>query len=447
MSLVSRFRIAGFVGCSALLLLVFSSSPAPRPLELAAPATTARLGVVATGAGTSLVRLNPLSLKRTGRALDVKGFAGVWAFAPEGRRLAIGVRRSANASTETLRFYTTAGPRPVGPGVALGGPAAALGWLRSDRILAYVNDCCPNPNGTSSVVAIDVRARRVLSRTPLNGSVLQIARSRDSLILLVAAMNRIGPSRLEIFDADGGHRSAKLDDVVAGHTWPEAETDVPVGSRLIPGLAIAATENRAFVVSPSGLIAEVDLGSLAVSYHRWVEQQSAFNRFAGWLTPAAEAKGANGPVLRARWLQGGFLAVTGTAETATTTGGKLRVSSRPLGLRIVDVRDWSASMLDAGADSVAIADGLLLAAGSSWNSEPQSQSGMGLAGYGADRPRRFQFQPGKPAWIGFVYRGRAYVSVANQSALRIVDLASGRLVGMRRTEAPWPLLDDSVSLY
>jgi hypothetical protein len=444
---VSRFRIAGFVGCSALVLVVLTSEPEPRPLELVAPATTARLGVAGTSAGSSLVRLNPVSLKRAGRPLDLRGFAGVWAFAPDHRLLAVAVRRTSESSTETLRFYTVGGPRRSGPGVELNGVVSALSWPRPDRILAYANECCDDPNGAASVVAIDPVTRRVLSRTPVNGSPLQIVRSPDSLVLLVATTSRIGPSRLEIFDAEGNHRSAKLDDLVAGYTRPAEEGGDAVMTRLIPGLAIDATGKRAFVIAPTGLIAEVDLGSLAVSYHRWVEQRSAIHKVASWLTPAAEAKGANGPVLSARWLEGGFLAVTGTGETATMVGGTLHVSSQPLGLRIVDVRDWSASMLDPGADSFAVANGLLLAAGSSWSSEPQAQSGMGIAAYGPDRTRRFQFRPGTPAWIGFVYRRRAYVSVANQTALKVVELPSGRMVGTRRSEAPWPLLDDSVRLF
>jgi len=72
---------------------------------------------------------------------------------------------------------------------------------------------------------------------------------------------------------------------------------------------------------------------------------------------------------------------------------------------------------------------------------------MGVAVYGPDRTRRFQLLPGRPAWVGFVYRGRAYVSVADESALRIVDLASGRIVGSRRAESPWPLLGESSPFF
>jgi hypothetical protein len=444
---VSRFRIGGLVGCSALVLIVLTGTSSPRPLELTAPQVTARLGITATDAGAALVRLNPVTLKRVGRPLDLRGFAGVWAFAPDNRRLALSVRVRSEAYTETLRFYTVAKPRRSGPGVALGGTAAALWWPRADRILAYVNECCNDPNGMSVVLTIDTEGRRVLSRTPIDGSVLQVDVSRDSVVLLVSPRNRIGPSRLELFDADGVHRSAKLDDIPAGYTFFSDEQVETPGTRLIPGLAIDATGNQAFVVATGGLVAQIDLGSLAVSYRRPVEPRYALHRFARWLTPAAEAKGQTGPALSARWLGGGFLAVSGTAEFATVVGDNLRISSQPLGLKIVDVRDWGAYLLDPRADSFAVANGLLLATGYSWSGEPQKESGMGLAAYGADWGRRFQLLPAKPVWIGFVYRGRAYVSVVGQTALRIVDLASGLTVGTRRPEAPWPLLDDSVRLF
>jgi hypothetical protein len=445
---VRLFRIGGLAGFALLALVVLAPEPPHRPLELAAPPGTVQLGIVATRSTTSLVRLDPVSLKRTGRALDLKGYAGVWAFAPDRRRVAIGVRERSEDSQETLRFYTVAGPRRSGRGVPINGSAAALAWLRQDRILAYVNECCPNPSGAASVLAIDPGARRVVARTPIDGSVLQIGRTPDSLVLLVGPTNRIGPSRIEVFDADGARRSAQLDDILAGFTWPDEGATAPVGTRLIPGLAIDAGGKHAFVVSPAGAVAEVDLGSLVASYHRWIEQRSPLDRFAGWLTPTAEAKGANGPSLTARWLGDGFLAIAGTGETAALEGGNMHMSSHPLGLRIVDVRDWTATMLDAGADTFAVSDGVLLARGSSWDSEPQSESGMGLAAYGADRARRFQLFPGRPIWIGFVYRGRAYVSLSGaQTALKIVDLASGRIVGTRRGGAPWPLLDDSVRLF
>ncbi|HEX9380809.1 MAG TPA: hypothetical protein VF891_04850 [Gaiellaceae bacterium] len=435
---MSRFRIGGLAGSGVLVLVALMPAPGPRPLELAAPPQTVQLGVMSSQEGTSLVRLDPVSLERSGRPLPLKGYGGAWTFSPDRRFLALAVRRWPEGNDDTLRFFTTAGPRPLRRGVSLGGAAAALAWVRSDRILAYVDRCCGDPG--VSVLAIDPGARRVVARTPIDGSVLQLARGPDSFVLLVAEPNRIGPSRLVVVDAQGSSRSVKLDGTSAGTTWPDQPATEPIGTRLIPGLAVDPAGKRAFVIAPDGAAVEVDLGSLAVSFHGLTEPRSVLDRVARWLTPVAEAKGINGPALTARWLGNGLVAVAGSDESAVQENGELRVSARPRGLHIVDTGDWSVRLLDAGADAVTVADGLLLARGSS-SSERQTQSGMGVAVYGPDRTRRFQLFPGRPAWIAFVYRGQAYVSVAGESALRVVDLASGRIVGTR-SESPWPLLRD-----
>ena len=439
---VWRFRIGGLAGFSALALFALMPAPAPRALELAAQPQRAQLGFISNRTGTSLVRLDSISLKRSGRVLRLNGFAAIWALAPDARTLAVAFKPHPNSDVDTLRFYTVAGPSRAGRGVPLGGPTAALRWMRSDRILAYVNDCCTNPDGAGSILAVDPRTRRVVARTPIAGSVLQIARGPDSLVLLVGKTRQIGPSRLVVVDAEGASRSVSLDGITAGTAWPE-RIDDPIGTRLVPGLEVDTAGKRAFVVAPDGVAAEVELGSLAVSYHRLVESRSALDRIAEWLTPAAEAKGMAGPSLTARWVGDGLLGIAGSQENAVREGDRLRMSSHPLGLRIVDTRDWSVRMLDAGADAFTVSDGLLLVTGASWSSEPQSQSGMGVAVYGPDRTRRFQLLAGSPAWVGFVHRGRAYFSVSGQLALNVVDLASGTIVGTRRADAPWPLLGES----
>lgn len=439
-----RFRIDGLVAVGALALIALTPAPAPRSLELAGAPETARVGIISTGAGTTLVRLNSGSLKRAGRPLELNAFGGVWAFAPDGRLLAMAVRPTANSSFETLRFFTVAGPRRARGRISLGGAAAALFWLRPDRILAYVNE---PPTGASSVVAIDPGARRVVARTRVDGSVMHVARAGDGLVLLVSETNRIGAARVVLVDGNGATRTAKLDAIVAGTSWPEGATSDPIGRREIPGLAVDESGRRAVVIAPSGLAAEVDLASLAVSVHHLSEPRALVDRIAGWLTPAAEAKGMNGPALTAAWLGDGLLAVAGTDESAALEGGAFHGSARPLGLRIVDTHDWSVRLLDPGADSFTVAEDVLLATGSSWSSDSQQQTGMGVVAYAADRTPRFRLLSGHAAWIGFVYRGRAYISVHNESALRIVDLLSGRVVGSRSAYAPWPLLGESSPVF
>jgi hypothetical protein len=88
-----------------------------------------------------------------------------------------------------------------------------------------------------------------------------------------------------------------------------------------------------------------------------------------------------------------------------------------------------------------LAEGLLLATGSSWDSETRRSTGVGLAAYGLDVGRRFRLLEGKAVWVMQAFRGLAYVGVPDEP-MRVVDLASGRVVGERR-QHPLLLLGDS----
>ena len=114
----------------------------------------------------------------------------------------------------------------------------------------------------------------------------------------------------------------------------------------------------AYVVDPSGLVASVDLDTLGVAYHQ-LGSGSLLTRIANWLTPAAEAKEANGSQLSAQWLGKGLMAVAGVQETATAQAD----TYRPMGLQILGTRSWSVRMLDPRADTFMVANGALLVTG------------------------------------------------------------------------------------
>jgi hypothetical protein len=183
-----------------------------------------------------------------------------------------------------------------------------------------------------------------------------------------------------------------------------------------PGLAVDPEGRRAFVVAPR-VVAKVDLASLRVSYHE-----------LGSREPAAVAKTSTGFWRRAQWLGGGLLAVSGSDSTSMRT--------QPAGLLVVDTRTWRVRTLDRGASAFVLEGGLLLATGSG-----------GFAGYDLDGAKRFALFDGLQAFVAEVYRGRAYVWVTRaggpQEPLRIVDLASGQVVGERG--APLPRLLDGIA--
>ena len=154
----------------------------------------------------------------------------------------------------------------------------------------------------------------------------------------------------------------------------------------------------------------------------------------------------NGPMRYGKWLGDGLVAVTGTDESAAIDANNQMVASgSPAGLAIVDTRDWTIRMLDRGANAVVPTDGLLLATGSSWTTQSNKPTGMGLAAYGSDRALRFRLFAGAAAWVGVVSGGRAYVYRNGGETASVVDLASGEVVGKRSGRLPYPLLADGPS--
>jgi hypothetical protein len=291
-------------------------------------------------------------------------------------------------------------------------------------------------------MVIDPIARRVVARHRIDGVVVTSRRAGDSLVALTAPQDKLGTARLVVVGADGAVRSTVLDRITVAQFWPKAFPSDPIGTQRVPGLAVDAAGGRAFVVDPSGLVAEVDLARLRVSYHDTAAPASALARIAAWLHPAAQAKGMNGPYRTARWLGDGWLAVAGSDESATRDkSGNVTMSSRPSGLQLIDTRDWSARTLEAGANAFTVADGLLLATGASWSSaDQQSANPIGLAAYGSDARLRFRALPGVDVGIDFAVAGRAYVYDGH--GINAVDLATGRVTDQFSGDLPWVLLDD-----
>ena len=423
------------MGALVLGLLV-GAGPTARPLGLAGPKwpTKALVGVVyRDGEGTSLTRLDE-GLNAYGRRVRV-GELDAWTLSPQGGIAALSTHPFESRGTQdSIRFVALGTLRLVPRTIPLGGSAVAMLWANPHRIVALVQGCCTN---TVSIAVVDPGARRIVSSAPLAGDTAAWTRAGDRLVVLVTPTNAIGPAQLVVVDAAGGVRTVKLNRVVAGRSWPEDHSAPMLGTQQIPALAADAVGGRVYVIQPDGVAAEVSLESLGVSYHQLVPASLAA-RLSAWLQPAAQAKGMNGTAWHGVVLGNGFVAVTGTVERAVVNGNTEQMSSSPAGLAIVDVRNWTIRTLDRGADSVAVADGLLLATGRSWTSTQQGTNGMGLAAYGADTKLRFHLFAGGSAWVQQIWKGRGYVVVDGKT--NVIELATGRVVEQRASETPSLLL-------
>lgn len=386
----------------------------------------------------ALARVDPHTLRPLpGRRLEV-GLGGCvprsagqacfaippWTRSPDGSRLA--VARNGRRAVRSLRLVDMRRLRVASDLRLAGGPVGLLAWLAPRRMLAVQEVCC---GGRQRLVAVDPASGRVLASRPLRGAVVRVARTARALLLLVAPAEALGPARLLVAGRRGTVKAVRLERVRAGSRLVNR-----AGHRIrqrLPGLAVDEAGRRAFVVEP-GLVAEVDLDRLSVSHHDLADQPPA---------QAVHSKGADGRTRIAHWLGGGVLAVSGADE------GRGRV--RPAGLSLVDTRSWTARTIDRDATDVVAAGDVLLAVGAGRPST--GRSAIGLAAYALDGVERFRLLAGREAWVQEVYGGRAYVGVTRadgrQEALRVVELASGRVVGRHHGPLPWLVLDTPASWW
>jgi hypothetical protein len=306
-----------------------------------------------------------------------------------------------------------------------GGAVGALAWLTGGRVLALQEV----DSERQRLIAVDLAKRRVAARRALGGSVLRLGRTVRELVILLAPAQTIGPARIAVADRQGVVRFVRLERILAGSKLLGTGSDHRVDTRL-PGLAVDPEGRRAYVVDKS-LAAEVDLRSLAVSYHTLNRPASSPIRRSSRFEPTAQAKQVSGHVRSAGWLGGDRLAVSGTDTEQAGT--------QPIGLLVIDTRSWNIQTIEPRASSFVVAGNHLLATGGSWDAATSRVTGIGLVAYGVDGGKRFQLFDGESAWLAEVYGGRAFVGIISAQAgpLQIVDLSTGRVVGERPPRLPW----------
>jgi len=322
-----------------------------------------------------------------------------------------------DSAAQVLRFVDAERLSPLGA-VRIPGHAGTVAWTPRGRVLVASRRCCPDE---LRLVVVDAARKRVVARTKFAGEAVGIARSRDGLVVLLGPPKGFARTRLLVVDGLGRIRSVGLD-VVGGTTWPRSEPYL--ARQRVPGLTVDRDGGRAYVVAPDGRVAAIELGSLAVSYHRPTERVSLLARLRNWLEPAAHAKASDGPVRVARWLGGGLLAVAGTDARAVARNGRIvRQTLDAIPVTIVDTRNWTLRRLDGRAIGVIAAGDFLLATGGE----------LGLAAYDPDGRRRWQRYEGEGVWVQQVAAGRVYVAQSTRGRVDIVDLGTGAMLG----HAPW----------
>ncbi len=340
-----------------------------------------------------------LSMLR-GRKAPLGRHTGSWSFSTDRSVLAIAAAQTTGYQQQPLfklRFVNARTMRVLGE-LGLGGQFDTVTWLRADRLLAVVR-------ADSSIAVVDPSRRLLVRWVPLVRPPVNVARLPDGLALLLGSQDSFAPAVLAVADADAALRTVTLDRISIGSVVGE-QGGIEVRS---PGFALDAATQRAFVVGTDFTVAEIDLATLRVTYH-------------GGST-RSPAKYAYGPKRYAVWLGNGVLAVAGVDYSGDETKGE------PLGLRLIDTRDWSTRLVDPNVGYVWRETGSPIFFATAPGPSKHYDA------YGVDGALRYQLDLGDREWLSL--RGPyGYVCSTEGRLLRVLDVGNGVQTAGLRGERP-----------
>jgi hypothetical protein len=369
------------------------------------------LALTGNGVTETLVRLHPISLEPVpGRRQVYVGLHDIpHAFSPGGSLLAIGSGRTSSLLIVDVRHMRIVGHLDARF-------TNAVSWL-SPRRLVLVENVRAEGTMRASVLAVDRGQVRVLARFQLTetSNLNAIAPGRHSAALLLSPQGELGRAQLAVVDSTG-IRYLTLDRIAAGSTPSDPAASPQFVRYSYPGLAVDPAGDRAFVVAPDGVVAEVSLSSLAVTYNELSTSRQA--------EAAADGGGStvfgDGSTRNAAWLGRDLIAVSGDDQwTEMTPAGPVQHFATA-GLRLIDTATWSERTLDEHAEWFAATGRFLVGV----SSEPRRLTAYDRAGDVLSRRslRAYGIQVGG---------GRAYLTLGEEyrrHRVRVVDLGTGRVL-------------------
>jgi hypothetical protein len=417
---------------AAAVALLAAGSAQPRLHASGGP-----LGIAEDQASAYLMRLSPRNLRPAdGEKLALGLFMGGWAFSPDRTTLALTLAQRSDPAGDppaSVHFVDVAGLKTVGEVSVGAGYAWYAAWLAPDRLVVILVHCCIPTGPPAEVVLVDPVAQRVVGRHSLpDSNPISIRQGGGRLAILSGSWGAIRPATLTIVDGSGTVRSVVLGRIEAGAERTGTASD-PGLNEVDPGLAVEQDGRRAMIVSTTGLVADVDLASLGVTYHS----------IAAGRALAVAAKTFEGSARHAELLADGTLVVSGWDKHARYV---------PAGLKLVDTRTWTARTVDRKADTFWIVGDTVLATGS----RPLFAAdlygpwvGSGLSGYSRTGKRRFHFFKLDQVSVEAYYGDRVYAYLSDRvepNPLRVVDVRTGKVVGRRARETMPQILEGSSSV-
>jgi hypothetical protein len=389
---------------AAAVGLASSTAAAPRkPL----------LGILERPANGSafLARLDPQSLKPVSRKVEVGEYHRTWTLSPDGSHVALGVGGQ-GIGIEIVELETMKLVRRVRTGIA----AEALDWLTPRRLVAGLQ--------RGGTVLVDPRTGRILRRWPAFSFPDASAHAPGRFVLLVPQLRKSTPGlplrrvagspRLAVVDAKGRLRSVTLRRIRLG---VRSSNGIQYADHA--GLVVDRAREQAYVVAAGAPVANVDLRTMRVSYHR--------------LEPLLQ-RPRNPVVVRERGalaLGSGQLVVFGR-DLVIAHGPKEPVLV-PAGAAVVNTAGWSWHTLDRAGTGVALAGRRIVVYGPG----RYPAAGVGLRGYTAGGRRVFSLFNRKRVFDVRVAGRSLYVRTSR--AVHVVDGRSGKVV--REIAPPVDLVD------
>jgi hypothetical protein len=288
----------------------------------------APLYAVTDGAGEAQIsRRDPRALDQAGPAMSLGAWEQVAGLSPDGTLLALVAPNAQPASIRFLdvrrmRWHGAATPLPP-----LGSPLVR--WADADTAIVLGE----RPDGLRAVVVDAAHGRTVRrSRVPghLEGLNAEPTPAGVAVLLRPVAFRRIGPVLVGVIRPSGAVGVVRVAAIASGaiDRWSRR-----------PALVADPTTSHAYVLGAlDEPVADVDLRTLAVSYHtlrgiRSLPDTLGADRHGTCIAP-------------------GRIALVGFDDAKAQT--------RRLGLSLLDTRTWRLSRIDRDADFLAVSGELLL---------------------------------------------------------------------------------------
>jgi hypothetical protein len=351
-----------------------------------------------------LARLDPLSLEPISREIELGEYHDAWSRSPDGTEVALGISAPGESGRIGIVIVNPHEMRVVRE-IETGGAAEALAWF-TPRLLAagLVLD---------GIVLVDPRSGEVLRRWPSLSDPEASARIPAGLVMLFrgpAVTSSQGSvtaaARLAIVDASGSLRSIPLERI-------QLRTRLTNGIFYADdaGLAVDPRRARAYVFAADAPVAEIDLRTMSVSYHR-VEALFLRPGELGGIEVRPENVGARSR--RAVWLGDGRALLFGRELVPS---GADNFETLAPGAIVVDTATWNSCTLDAKASGADVVAERVVTYG---------PAGTGVQVFTIQGHKSFHLLDGEHVWSVGTAGDRAYVRA--RGATYVIDVKSGEVL-------------------